>query len=79
MADSASLPSQGVLLEKLVLSTVHAVLRETGRVPRLRLYFPISGLFSAWLLLRNWFRQPLKVFLAELELPHDYPLSVGIV
>ena len=76
VADSAGLPSQGVLLEKLVLSAVRAVLRETGRVPGLRLYFRISGLFRTGLLLRNRFGQPLKVFLAELELPHSYLLPI---
>ena len=79
MADSAGLPSQSVLLEKLVPSTVRAVLRETGRVPGLRLYFSISSMFRAGLLLWNRFRKPLKVFLAELELPHSYLLSIGMV
>lgn len=79
MADGAGLPTQGVLLEKLVLSTVHAVLRETGRVPGLRLDFRINSLFGARLLLRNRLCQPLKVFFAELELPHGYLLSVGMV
>ena len=74
MADSARLPSQRVLLEQLVLSTIHAVLREASWMPGLRLDFRICLTFSPGLLLWNRFRKPLKVLLAELELPHGYRL-----
>jgi hypothetical protein len=73
MADSASLPSKGILLEQLVLSTVHTVLGEPGRMSGLGLDLDVSFLLGPGLFLRDRLRQALKIFLRELELSHGDP------
>ena len=75
MADSAGLPAQSILLEQLVLPTIHAILYKPCRVSRLGLDLGIGRFTCPRFLLRYRLCQPLKVFFAELELPHRNPVT----
>ena len=70
MADSAGFPAQGVFLENLILSAVHAILGEACRVSWLRLNLRLSRVFLFGFFLGNRLRKSFQVVSSELELGH---------